>query len=409
MGVYVHVPYCQTRCGYCDFNTFVPGESGRGQPSDWARSASAEIELRSRELGPFTGPVDTVFFGGGTPTLLPAKDLGMVLEQIAAVWGIASDAEITTEANPETIEPGMLKQLLAVGFNRLSIGMQSADQAVLRTLDRSHTPGGSVTAAHLAHMAGFAHISLDLIYGTPGETLSSWEGSIEAALAAPVDHTSAYGLKVESGTRLARRIRRGEVPAVNDDYAADAYQLADQMFADAGLHWYEISNWARPGGKCHHNLGYWQGADWLGIGPGAHGTTRGLRYWNEKLPARWAARIAEGLLPTAGTEHLTPDERLTETVMLSIRLSTGLRLLEVGLAPQDPMVRGLVDQGLAERSTPTSIRLTRSGRLLADMVTLRLLERLDALAADSGHRASQFASPDCNPHPNALPGTTATA
>ena len=379
LGVYVHVPYCQSRCGYCDFNTYVPGETGRGQPNEWAQTAAAEIRLRAHEMPTMSGPVKTVFFGGGTPTLLPPQDLGVVVDAIGAVLGIAPNTEITTEANPETINAGMLAELRAVGFNRLSIGMQSADQSVLRTLDRTHTPGRAVAAANLAREAGFEHISLDLIYGTPGESLLSWEASLATALVAPVDHISAYGLKVETGTGLARRIQRGDVAAVNDDYAAEAYRLADETLSGADLPWYEISNWAQPAGECQHNLGYWRGHDWWGIGPGAHGTIAGRRYWNEKLPAKWSSKITQGHAPTAGTEHLSRSDLLTETVMLSVRMSAGLQLAAVGLASDDEAVRGLVAEGLAETVAPGRLRLTLAGRLLADLVTLRLLARIDSL------------------------------
>jgi oxygen-independent coproporphyrinogen-3 oxidase len=244
---YVHVPYCAARCGYCDFNTYVPGEAGRGSQAQWRSAAIAEVRLARRQLAGDERPVQSVFFGGGTPTLLPVADLAAVVEATSAEFSLAADAEITVEANPEDVTPELLDDLLAAGVNRLSIGMQSADPQVLAVLDRRHRPAGAVTAARQAHVAGFDRVSLDLIYGTPGESVESWRATLTAAVETGVTHVSAYALKVEQGTGLHRRVARGVTPVPDDDEAAAAYEIADEVLTRAGLPWYEISNWAVPG------------------------------------------------------------------------------------------------------------------------------------------------------------------
>src|SRR3954447_6067474 len=266
-GVYVHVPYCASRCGYCDFNTYIPAEA---TPSGYVAAVRAELRLARRVLGDATPPARTVFVGGGTPTLLPPADLGAILEAIREHVGLAPGAEVTTEANPESVDPVALAALRDAGFNRISLGMQSAAPQVLETLDRHHTPGRAVAAAHEARAAGFEHVSLDLIYGTPGETAQDWEATLHAALEAAPDHVSAYSLIVEPGTRLAARVRRGELPLPDDDVLAERYETTERILGAAGLGWYEVSNWARSGvDRCRHNLGYWAGGDWWGRGPGA--------------------------------------------------------------------------------------------------------------------------------------------
>lgn len=377
IGVYVHVPYCSSRCGYCDFNTYVPGEAGRGNPDGWAAAAVAEVELQAsvgRAAGP-TGSVSTVFIGGGTPTLLPVEDLGRVIAAIDSEAGLAAGAEITVEANPETVAPELVDGLLGAGVNRMSIGMQSSDPKVLRGLQRQHTPGQAVAAAKLARSQGFDRVSLDLIYAAPGESLESWSDSLDAAIGAGVDHVSAYALKLEPNTRLAKQVARGDVVTPDDDYAAAAYELADARLSAAGLGWYEISNWAREGSECRHNLDYWRSGHWWGIGPGAHGHWQGRRHWNEKNPQVWQDSLARGELAEAGHEELTANQQLTEKIMLEVRLREGLSLERVGLNPGHPEVEQLVRDGLVyEEGLPHALVLTTRGRLLADMVTLRLLE-----------------------------------
>ena len=369
-GIYVHVPFCLTRCGYCDFNTYTAAELGSGASREsYPGLAIAEIRLARRVLGPAAAPVSTVFFGGGTPTLLPPGQLGAVLSAIDGEFGLAPDAEVTAEANPETVDEQSLTQLRASGFTRLSLGMQSAVPQVLATLDRVHQPGRPERCVGWARSAGFEQVSLDLIYGTPGETDQDWEQSLASALAAAPDHISAYALIVEDGTRLARRIGRGELAAPDDDVLADRYTAADDVLAAAGLSWYEISNWAAEGARCRHNLLYWTGADWWGIGPGAHSHVGGVRWWNVKHPAAYAARLASGASPGQAREILTDDERRTERIMLLARLAAGCPVDELGPAGRAAAATAVTD-GLAEPAAHAAGRLvlTPAGRLLADAV-----------------------------------------
>src|SRR4051794_27756456 len=371
-GVYVHVPFCATRCGYCDFNTYVPGEaSTAGYPEAVAR----ELALARRVLGERTPPAQTVFVGGGTPTLLPPADLARVLDAIREHVGLAAGAEVTTEANPESVDPAALAALREAGFTRISLGMQSAAPHVLETLERRHTPGRAVAAAREARAAGFEHVSLDLIYGTPGERPEDWQASLEAALEAEPDHVSAYSLIVEPGTRLAARVRRGELPMPDDDVLAERYETTERVLGAAGLAWYEVSNWARTDGdRCHHNLGYWAGGDWWGVGPGAHSHVGGGRGWDVLHPSRWMAALAEGRSPAAGREQPDADAARLEHVMLAVRLKEGLALDALDGNAGTAATR-LADDGLLEpRPLAQDGRavLTLRGRLLADRVTLAL-------------------------------------
>ena len=300
-GAYVHVPFCATRCGYCDFNTYTPDELG-GSPgaakAGWADAIVGELESARHVLGSRRPPLSTVFFGGGTPTLLPPADLLRVLDALRTDPGLVEGAEVTVEANPETLTPASLTALRAGGVTRVSMGMQSASPTVLRALDRVHTPGCVARAVADARAAGFDSLSLDVIYGTPGESLSDWERTIEAVLALSPDHVSAYALIVEQGTRLAARIARGEVAPTDDDVMASMYEHADERLFSAGYDWYEISNWARGDAqRSRHNEAYWGDADWWGFGPGAHSHVGGVRWWNVRHPAAWAARVASGTSP----------------------------------------------------------------------------------------------------------------
>ena len=377
LGFYVHVPFCSVRCGYCDFNTYTPIElgAGPGRPSparqSYAGAAAAEVRL-ARSVLPTDRPVDTVFFGGGTPTLLEPRELVSVLEEIDRRFGLAPDAEVTTECNPDSVTRADLEALRAGGFNRISFGMQSAVPHVLRVLDRTHDPERVPGVVADARAAGFDQVSLDLIYGTPGESVADWEQSLRAALACGPDHVSAYALIVEEGTALARRVRRGEVPAPDDDDLADKYLLADEVVTAAGLGWYELSNWARDAAaRCRHNLLYWRGGDWWGVGPGAHSHVGGVRFWNVKNPNAWVARLGSGVSPAAGREVLGPDTRRVERIMLETRLADGLPLSEL-----DPQGRGAL-AGLQGRGLvapePDRVVLTREGRLLADAVVRDLV------------------------------------
>jgi len=370
-GVYVHVPFCQTRCGYCDFNTYTAAELGGGASREsYAGQAAAEIRFARKVLGPGVPQVATVFLGGGTPTLLPPAQLGGLLTAIDGEFGLAPGCEVTVEANPETVDERSLAQLRAAGVTRISLGMQSAVPHVLSVLDRVHQPGRPAQCARWARAAGFEHVSLDLIYGTPGESDADWRTSLEAALAAGPDHISAYALIVEEGTRLAARIRRGEIPAPDDDAMADRYLAADDLLSSAGLRWYEISNWAAgPGAQCRHNLLYWTSANWWGVGPGAHSHVGATRWWNVRHPSAYAARVSAGDSPAQAREVLTKREQRLERILLLTRLAEGCPETEL-----DPTgraaARAAVADGLAEREAHEAGRvvLTRRGRLLADAV-----------------------------------------
>ncbi len=370
-GIYVHVPFCLTRCGYCDFNTYTAAELGPGASRDsYADLAIAEVRLARQVLGAVDLPVRSVFFGGGTPTVLRPADLGKILAAIGAEFGFEAIVEVTSEANPETVDERSLSALREQGINRMSFGMQSAAPHVLAVLDRVHTPGRPVECVAWARAAGFTGVNLDLIYGTPGESDRDWTCSVQAALAAGPDHISAYALIVEEGTRLAARIARGELPAPDDDAAADRYLAADEMFAAHGLTWYEISNWAAgETARCRHNLLYWKDADWWGIGPGAHSHVGGTRWWNVKHPAAYAARLAAGVSPGHAREVVTPDQRLLERVMLRTRLVSGCPAGLLGAGGQAAAQRAVAD-GLADPAAYRAGRvvLTRRGRLLADAV-----------------------------------------
>jgi oxygen-independent coproporphyrinogen-3 oxidase len=373
LGFYLHVPFCAARCGYCDFNTYTAKElGGGGSQASYAETAVAEVRLARQVLGGLDRPVDTVFFGGGTPTLLPAEDLGRMLAAVRDEFGLAPDAEVTTEANPESVDPAYLEAIRAAGFNRVSFGMQSATPHVLQILDRKHTPGRALEAVKEATAAGFEHVNLDLIYGTPGESLEDWRQSLESALSAEPDHVSAYALIVEDGTQLARRVRRGELPMPDDDDLADKYVLADDLLTAAGLGWYEVSNWARTTeARCRHNELYWRGDTWWGIGPGAHSHVGGIRWWNVKHPTAYADRLAAGDSPAYARETLDDETRRVERVLLEIRLSAGLPAEVLDEAGRAAAKRAVADELLVE--VDGRLVLTRRGRLLADAVVRDLL------------------------------------
>jgi putative oxygen-independent coproporphyrinogen III oxidase len=370
-GIYVHVPFCQTRCGYCDFNTYTAAELGNGASREsYAGLATAEIRFARRVLGAAELPVETVFFGGGTPTLLPPADLAGVLHAIDGEFGLAPKAEVTVEANPETVDERSLADLRAAGITRISLGMQSAVPHVLAVLDRVHQPGRPAACARWARAAGFEHVSLDLIYGTPGESDADWRESVTAALAAEPDHISAYALIVEEGTRLAARVRRGEIPAPDDDAMADRYLAADDLLSAAGLDWYEISNWAAgAGARCRHNLLYWTSGDWWGVGPGAHSHVAGTRWWNVRHPSAYAARVSAGNSPAQAREMLAVRQRRLERILLLTRLADGCPVAELDPAGQ-AAAQVAVEDALADPAALAAGRvvLTRQGRLMADAV-----------------------------------------
>jgi len=372
-SVYLHVPFCRSRCGYCDFNTYTASELRGMSTGDYLTAALREIDLAARVLGGGTPEVDTVFVGGGTPTMLPAGELSRLLDAVRERFGLARDAEITTEANPETVTPEYLRRLREAGFTRISLGMQSAVPHVLEVLERAHTPGRGIDAARWARQAGFEHVSLDLIFGTPGESRTDWEKSLEAVAAAPVDHVSAYSLIVEQGTRLAMRVRRGEVPMPDDDELAEKYLMTEQHLTALGFSNYETSNWGHgQAARCRHNLAYWRGGNWWGIGPGAHSHIGGVRFWNRKHPRSYAAALADGRTPAQGREVLSLEDRRVERVMLELRLAEGLPL-GVLTETESARVEGIVAEGLGVVEEGR-LSLTLRGRLLADGVVLRLLD-----------------------------------
>jgi len=376
-GIYVHVPFCTVRCGYCDFNTYTLTELGVDGASvgTYADVALRELELATRVLGPAAPRVQTVFFGGGTPTVLAASDLVRVLDGIRTRFGLAERAEVTTEANPDSVTPASLQELAAGRFTRVSMGMQSAVPHVLATLERTHDPVNVAKAVEAAKSAGLK-VSLDLIYGTPGESLMDWRTSLDAAIHLGPDHISAYALVVEKGTKLGAQVRRGQVPAPQDDDEAAKYELADQVLGAAGYGWYEVSNWARTeADRCRHNEGYWSDGHWWGVGPGAHSHVGGVRWWNVRHPNAYATRLNAGLSPAAGRELLTGEQRYDERVLLGIRLVDGLPIDD--LRPEGATaVAGLIADGLVDGPSaqqPRRVVLTLRGRLLADTVVRRLL------------------------------------
>ncbi|MCV7224853.1 radical SAM family heme chaperone HemW [Mycolicibacterium komossense] len=368
-GIYVHVPFCATRCGYCDFNTYTPSELGGANPDGWLEALRVELDLAAAALP--APPVDTVFVGGGTPSLLGGDGLAAVLDAIRSSFMLAPDAEVTTEANPESTTPALLNRIRDAGYTRLSLGLQSMAPNVLAVLDRVHSPGRALQVARDAAIAGFEHVSIDLIYGTPGESDDDLLQSVDAAIGAGIDHLSAYALVVEDGTALARRVRRGEMPLPDDDVLARRYELLDERLSTAGLDWYEVSNWSRAGGQCRHNVGYWNGGQWWGAGPGAHGYIGHHRWWNVKHPNTYAATLGQGALPVAGFEELDSTDRHTEDVLLRIRLRSGLP--HAVLRPDELLrAESAVAEGLLVHEGDRLV-LTDRGRLLADGVVRRLL------------------------------------
>ena len=382
LGLYVHVPFCRVRCGYCDFNTYTASElgasnlPGAGQ-AGYADAVVEEIAFAARVLeasGLPRRPVSTVFLGGGTPTLLPPDHLARVLDAAREHLGLVEGAEVTAEANPDSVDATSLQALAEAGFTRVSFGMQSAVPGVLHVLERTHDPARVPQVVRWARDAGL-DVSLDLIYGTPGESRDDWRRSLDAAVECEPDHVSAYALVVEPGTRMAAQVRRGVLPAPDDDDLAAKYELADGALEEAGYRWYEVSNWARsPELACRHNLGYWRGDDWWGAGPGAHSHVGGVRWWNAKHPAAWAARVASGVSPAQGREELDDEARQVEQVMLGVRLAEGLDVHAVPPAGR-AAVPALVDRGLlgVEGAAAARLVLTRDGRLLADGVVRALL------------------------------------
>jgi putative oxygen-independent coproporphyrinogen III oxidase len=378
LSFYIHIPYCLKRCGYCDFNTYTPGELKAG--SDIAQVSNGYIDLLiaeskvARSEIDSNSPIPTIFFGGGTPTLMEPADLGRVLNSLESDFGFAEDIEITIEANPDTVSKAKLAALVAAGINRVSFGMQSAAPHVLAVLDRTHSPENVTKATNWAYEVGFEQISVDLIYGTPSESISDWEQTIDSALELPINHISAYALIVESGTKLAAQVKRGEILIPDDGQTADKYLLADEKFSKAGLNWYELSNWAKGGGECRHNIAYWKGENWWGLGPGAHSHIDGKRFWNVKHPNAYRERIAGNISPIMESEILTDIQKESERVMLEIRLKYGISKSSLSAESISNLTSyvagGQISQDLWSAGR---VALTLSGRLMADRIVREIL------------------------------------
>jgi len=381
-GLYLHVPFCAQRCHYCDFNTYaglddlIPRYVAALRADLQAVAAAGPLAVAPPgDTQPNTWPTFTsVFVGGGTPTLLPAADLAGVLTLARQVLPLAPDAEVTVEANPETVTADGLAALVAAGLDRVSMGAQSFAPHVLDALGRWHDPQRPLRAVADARAAGVRRVSLDLIYGTPGERPQDWEDSLRTAVDAGVDHVSAYALTVEANTEYAARVRRGTQLAPDEDVQADRMAVAADRLGAAGFQRYEVSNWARPGAACRHNLTYWRGGDWLGIGAGAHGHWRGRRWWSMRAPARYADEALAGRTTTAGEEVLDAATRRAERLLLGLRTVEGVATAEV--APIDPgavsaLTRAeLLDAADGDRGW---LRLTDRGLPLAGGIAVRLL------------------------------------
>ena len=380
LSFYIHIPYCVKRCGYCDFNTYTPSELRSGDLSaDISGVSEGYIDRVLKEIDQARSEVNvaivpTIFFGGGTPTLLQAHDLNRVIAKIKSEFEVSKDCEITIEANPDTVTEDLLTKLREGGFNRISFGMQSAVPHVLATLDRTHKPEGVNKSVELARKTGFDHISVDLIYGTPGESIADWKISVNSALSMAIDHISAYALIVEAGTKLSNQVKRGEVIMPADDETAEKYRIADDLFASAGFNWYELSNWAKPGGECRHNINYWNGSNWWGVGPGAHSFLGNERWWNVKHPSAYQERIDSGLSPKLAGETLTLENRNDEKIMLQIRLVDGIDRNSLTSVQNASAAKYLESDHISHTHwSQGRVVLTQSGRLIADRIVRELM------------------------------------
>jgi len=370
LSIYVHIPYCIKRCGYCDFNTYTPSELQDGATLEIVSADYIDAVVQELKSAP-KDPVATIFFGGGTPSLLPAKDLGRVISAIREHNGLLDGAEITLEANPDSVTPEKLADYISVGFNRISFGAQSFVPHVLATLDRTHNPDNVKKAVDAARAAGFSSISVDLIYGTPGESLDDWRITVESALALDIDHISAYALIVETGTKLAAQIKRGDIAMPDDDAMADMYLLVDSLCEAKGMTWYELSNWSKPGHECKHNVAYWHNANWWGLGPGAHSHMNGKRFWNVKHPSAYKTRVFSGETPIHESEVLTAEQIQDEKIMLSIRMREGISFDE--LAPHHLERLAIYKENGYVSLHGDSVTLTPVGRLIADRIVRELV------------------------------------
>ena len=378
LAFYIHIPYCVKRCGYCDFNTYTPAElkisTGLEQISNsYIDLLLQEIDLvREQIVGEITVP--SIFFGGGTPSLMQPNDIGRVISKIKNEFDLPLNSEITLECNPDTVTKDSLENFKKVGINRVSFGMQSAVPHVLATLDRTHKPENLAQATTWANEVGISEISVDLIYGTPGESITDWQTSIDSALALPITHISAYALIVEEGTKLAAQIKRGEVPEVDDDLVADKYLIADKAFKEAGFEWYELSNWSKPGSESKHNMAYWNGDNWWGAGPGAHSHLNGKRFWNVKHPNLYKERIQNKQSAVADSEVLKKDQIESERLMLLLRLPSGIEKQTLNQIQLSELSE-FVESGHLDRANWNQGRasLTLNGRLIADRILRKIL------------------------------------
>jgi oxygen-independent coproporphyrinogen-3 oxidase len=381
LSFYIHIPYCIRRCGYCDFNTYTPSELKDGEASV-AKVSQGYVDAAIIEINQAFAffndknqvrPIETIFFGGGTPTLLPAADLARILDELREKFTFSENIEITTEANPDSVSAVDLKNLRTAGMNRVSFGMQSAKTHVLATLDRTHNPARVSEVVNEAIEAGFEHVSLDLIYGVPGESIDDWKESVNTALSLPIDHLSAYALIVEEGTKLGAQVRRGDVVMPPEDDTADKYLLVDELATKAGMDWYEVSNWSLTGGEARHNIAYWHSNDWWGIGAGAHSHVQGVRWWNVKHPTTYISKLISGESPMLENETLTKEQMRFEEILLRIRLSSGLPL-DFFTEAELVILNSYLAQGHLEEKAWQSgqLKLSISGRLLADQIVRAL-------------------------------------
>lgn len=376
LSFYVHIPYCVKRCGYCDFNTYTPAELQgpdlAAVSANYIDAVIQEIEMASSSVG--NAEVPTIFFGGGTPSLMPSADLARVISAIREKFELANDAEITIEVNPDSVSEEFLAHMREAGANRISMGMQSAAPHVLAILDRTHKPENVVRAVELARKNGYEHVSVDLIYGTPGESFADWKTSVESALALPIDHISAYALIVERGTKLAAQVARGELVMPSDDETAEKYLYADECFEAAGFTWYELSNWSKPGGQCRHNIAYWDGSFWWGVGPGAHSYFGSERWWNIKHPKSYQERIAKSESPIQERENLTPENKADEFILLQIRRREGISHSQMSASQISIAERFVATGDLDQESwAQNKLVLSKNGRLIADRIVRELV------------------------------------
>jgi len=376
LSFYIHIPYCVKRCGYCDFNTYTPAELQGPDlatvSQNYIDAAIREIELAYSTVG--EAQVPSIFFGGGTPSLMPASELARVIARIGENFEVLDDAEITLEVNPDSVTPEFLSTMRESGATRISMGMQSAVPHVLEALDRTHKPENVVSAVNAAVSAGFENISIDLIYGAPGESIADWKTSVSAAMELPINHISAYALIVERGTKLAAQIARGELTLPDDDETAEKYLIADDAFESAGFSWYELSNWSKPGGECRHNIAYWDGSHWWGVGPGAHSYIDKKRWWNVKHPSTYQQKIFKDEIPELSSEILTSENLADEFVMLQIRRRAGIQLSALTDLQINRAELFLGSGHLEEKSwSEKKLVLSKEGRLIADRIVRELV------------------------------------